>query len=656
MTLSIEQTKNIALAIRSLSIDGVEAAKSGHPGLPLGAADFSAVLWGQFLKFNPQDPTWLGRDRFILSAGHGSMLVYSLLNLFGYKLPLEELKKFRQWGSLTPGHPEFPLTPGVEATTGPLGQGTANSVGMALSAKMLAARFGDLFDNKVFALVSDGDLMEGLSAEAAAVAGHLGLDNLIYLYDDNLISLAGPTSVCFSESIPTRYEGHGWWVKQVDGHDHAAVAAALKEAIAVKGKPKIICCRTKIGFGSPNRGGSQKAHGEPLGAEEAKLTKQALGLDPAQTFFIPEEATSACAAVVEQNITAYHAWNEKYKTWRAANADKAKELDALVNRTIPTALKDELIAAFKEGKKDATRNQSGAALQVIAKHVPALVGGSADLDPSTKTKIANGGDVTKESFAGRNIHFGVREHAMGSIANGMAYQRCWIPFTATFLTFSDYMRPTMRLAALSELQTLFIFTHDSIYLGEDGPTHQAVEHFAALRAIPHSHVYRPADGLEVGMSYYAALTHKDGPSTLIFTRQNLEPLAREKFDPDAILKGGYVVSGSSCTDLVIMATGSEVSLAVKVAEKLGRPCRIVSIPCVEAFKAQDAAYRESVLPSAAKKISIEVGISMGWRDLVGDSGLVIGLDRFGASAPAEVLAEKFGFTPDAIAERVKKIL
>jgi transketolase len=617
----------------------------------------AAVLWSKYLRFDPTEPHWGNRDRFILSAGHGCMLLYSLLHLFGYELSIEDLKQFRQWESLTPGHPEWGMTPGVEATTGPLGQGFANGVGMALSGKLLAERYSkELFNYRVFGIVSDGDLMEGVAAEAASMAGHLGLDNLTYLYDDNLVSLAAPTSICFTESVPKRLEACGWWVKSIDGHDLTAIAQALDEAEKIQGKPKIICCRTTLGFGSPNRAGTHEVHGAPLGKDELKATKEKLGIPLDPTFWVPEDVKTLCAEVVSKNTKLHSGWNEKYSAWAKENPEKAARYQAQVDREIPTELRDELVAAFKDNKKDATRNHSSVAVQVIAKRLPGFIGGSADLDPSTKTKIKGSPDVTTGKFAGNNLHFGVREHAMGSVINGFAYQQCWFPYSATFLTFSDYMRPTIRLAALCHLQSIFIFTHESFYLGEDGPTHQPVEHTMTLRMIPNLHVWRPADGLEVAMSYYGALQRKDGPSTLLFTRQNLTPIDRaSNFDPESILRGGYVAYGEKHSDLVLIATGSEVSLAIEVSkslEKDGKGARVVSMPCVERYLAQDSSYRSAVVPPNAKKVSLEAGITTGWERIVGGNGIMIGLDHFGASAPAEVLAEKFGFTVAAVRARL----
>lgn len=658
MTLDTHNLSRLATTVRTLSIDAVQKANSGHPGLPMGAADFTSVLWANYLRCNPSDPAWINRDRFVLSAGHGCMILYSMLNLFGYDLPMSQLQQFRQWESTTPGHPEYGITPGVECTTGPLGQGAANSVGLALSAKMLAARYGEsLFNYKVYTLVSDGDLMEGVAAEAGSLAGHLKLDNLVYLYDDNKISLAGETEVCFTESVAQRYEGYGWFVQSCDGHNMAEVAACIDRALAQKGRPSLICCKTVLGYGSPNKKNTHEAHGAPLGPDEVKATKKNLGWPEDAQFLVPEDVKAFIAAQVEKKQQEYSAWQSAYAAWCKAKPELAQQLDAQLTRTLPSALKDELLQAFKEPKKDATRNLSGKAIQVIAKHLPGFVGGSADLDPSTKTAIVGGGRVGHEGYGGKNIHFGVREHAMGSIANGLAYTKAWIPYTATFLVFSDYMRPAMRVGAISHLQSLYIFTHDSFWVGEDGPTHEPIEHIMSLRVIPHLNVYRPADGVEVAMCYYGALQRTNGPSTLIFSRQNLAPLTRpSSFSPDDVLKGGYVVKECEAPKLVVVATGSEVSTALEAAALLeveGLPIRVVSMPCVEIFKEQPATYREQVLPKGIKTAVVEAGTTIGWSTLLDRDLLAIGIDRYGASAPGEVLAEKFGFTPSAVKAKLK---
>ncbi len=657
MTLDVEKTKKLANTVRTLSIDAVQKANSGHPGLPLGAADFTSVLWANYLRFNPKDPKWLNRDRFVLSAGHGCMILYSMLNLFGYEVPMSALQQFRQWDSITPGHPEFGITPGVECTTGPLGQGAANSVGLALSTKMLAARYGaDLFNNRVFTLVSDGDLMEGVASEAASLAGHLGLGNLVYMYDDNKICLAGETEVCFTESVPKRFEAYGWFVQSCDGHNLAEVAACLDKALAQNEKPSIICCRTILGYGSPNKKNTHEAHGAPLGADEIKLTKKELGWPEDAHFLVPDDVQKFCAAAVEKNSAEYSEWNTKFDSWKSANKDLAAALDSQITRKIDLKLKDELLAALKDGKKDATRNLSGKAIQIIAKHLPHFVGGSADLDPSTKTAIQGGGDVEKGHYGNRNLRFGVREHAMGSMVNGLAYTQSWIPYSATFLVFSDYMRPVMRVAAISHLQSLYIFTHDSFWVGEDGPTHEPIEHVMSLRLIPGMNVYRPADGVEVAMCYYSALERKKGPSTLIFTRQNLPALERPAtFTPDDVLKGAYIVHEPTNPKAVVVATGSEVGTAVEAAKALGsegHAVRVVSMPCAELYKAQDAAFKAKLLPDGMPVVVVEAGTTVGWTSIIGKDALVLGIDHYGASAPGELLCEKFGFSTAAVKAKI----
>ena len=661
MSVELDKIGNLANTVRTISIDAIQKANSGHPGLPLGAADFTSVLWAKYLRFNPKDPNWLNRDRFVLSAGHGCMLLYSMLNLFGYDLPMTELQKFRQWDSKTPGHPEFGITAGVESTTGPLGQGAANSVGLALSGKMLAARYGeDLFNYRVFSLVSDGDLMEGVAAEAGSLAGHLKLSNLVYLYDDNKISLAGNTDLCFSESVAKRYESYGWYVQSCDGHNPAEVATCLDNALAQSDKPSLICCRTVLGFGSPNKKNTHDAHGAPLGADEIKATKKHLGCDENAEFYIPEDVQNFIADCVEEKLGDYTKWQESFTSWKNSSPDLVPQLEAQVNRTIPETLRDDLLAAFADPKSDATRNLSGKAIQVIAKHITAFVGGSADLDPSTKTAIKDGGNIAAGNFGGKNIHFGVREHAMGSMANGLAYTQAWIPYTATFLVFSDYMRPAMRVGAISHLQALYIFTHDSFWVGVDGPTHEPIEHVMSLRLIPNLYVFRPADGVEIAMSYYAALQRKNGPSTLIFSRQNVPVLERASgWSADEVLKGGYILKTAEKPDLQIVATGSEVGLAVEAAAALedsGVAVQVVSMPCVELFNAQDDAYKSSVLPSGIKTVVIEAGTTTGWSSLLNRHVEAIGIDHYGASAPGGVLAEKFGFTASAVEAKIRTLL
>ncbi len=655
--MNTERLRALANTIRFLSVDGVEKAKSGHPGMPMGTADLAAVLWAYHLRFNPKDPNWTGRDRFVLSAGHGSMLLYSLLHLFGYDLPMSELQKFRQWDSKTPGHPEFGLTPGVETTTGPLGQGFANGVGMALAGRSLSAKYSpNLFGYRVYGIVSDGDLMEGVAMEAASLAGHLGLSNVTYVYDDNDISIGGSTDVCFTEDVGAKFEAMGWSVQSVDGHDFEEVNRAIEASKWENNKPSLIIARTTIAKGSPNKANTAESHGSPLGADEVKLTKRALGWPESPDFFIPEEVGQFCCQLMAEKVAEYDRWQKEYRTWSAKNDVESLEshLSRKTSKNLMAKLAD--VGASLQ-KKAATRNISGEVLQFLSKEVPSLIGGSADLEPSCLTLIKDSTDVTRFDFKGKNLRFGIREHAMGSIANGLAYSQAFIPYTSTFLVFADYMRPPIRLAALSHIQSLFIFTHDSFWVGEDGPTHEPIEQIMSLRLIPNLCVFRPADGIETALCYGAAIEKKSSPSVLLFTRQAVEPLKRDSsFTAEHVLKGGYVVSGKESTDLTIVATGSEVSLAQATADILKSSninCRVVSLPCWELFFEQDKSYQESVIPSGSKVVSIEAGVTAGWERIVGKDGLAIGMDRYGASAPGNVLAEKFGFTPAAVAEKIK---
>lgn len=658
MAENIDKIKALARNVRILSAEAVEKAKSGHPGLPMGAADYSAVLWANHLNFNPADNHWIARDRFILSAGHGCMLLYSLLHLFGYKVSLDDLKNFRQWESITPGHPEFGITPGVETTTGPLGQGFANGVGIALSSKLLSQTYAsELFKYRVFALVSDGDLMEGVTSEAASLAGHLALDNLIYIYDDNHISIGGDTNVCFTESVPKRFEAYGWHVQSVNGNDPAAFEACLKTALLETKRPKLICARTTIGLGSPNKAGHHEVHGAPLGEKELKLSKEALGWNYSEDFKVAEDVTHFCSEMLEKKKIVYNLWQDSFSKWKDSNTELYSKLKQQLGREVPDSLKQDLLNTFAQETKDATRNLSGKAIQVISKHVPFFIGGSADLEPSTKTLISGSADIQASNHSGRNIRFGVREHGMGALVNGLSYSSAWIPYSATFLVFSDYMRPTLRLAAISHLQSLFIFTHDSFWVGEDGPTHQPIEHIASLRLIPNLNVFRPADGIEVAMCYFAALQAKRTPSALLFTRQDVPTLKREaSFKADDILKGAYILKeGSNTCQLVLVATGSEVSLALETAqllELINISARVVSMPCMEIFLAQPREFKQRIIPPHFKKVIIEAGTCIGWERIVGTDALMLGIDHFGASAPGKVLAEKYGFTTPQIKEKV----
>lgn len=649
--------------IRMLSVDAVEKAKSGHPGLPMGCADIAFVLWMNFLRFNPEDPKWQNRDRFVLSAGHGSALLYSLLHLFGYDLPLEELKRFRQLGSMTPGHPEYGHTPGVETTTGPLGQGFANGVGMALAEKVLADKFNqngaEIIDHFIYALVSDGDMMEGIASEAASLAGHLGLSKLIYIYDSNHITIEGDTDFTFSEDVGKRFESYKWQVLKVDGYDHDAIKKAVLEGQADTERPTLIIARTHIGMGSPNKQDTASAHGEPLGGEEAELTKKNLGWPTDRTFYIPDEIKELCRKRVEELKKDYADWQKRFSETIQSDVNIHALWDAHFKGSIPKNLMEQLLGTLKKDSI-ATRSASGDMIQIISAEIPALLGGSADLAPSTKTNIKGSESIARKQFSGKNIHFGIREHAMGAMMNGMAVYGGIIPYGSTFLVFSDYARPSIRLAALMGVQAIYVFTHDSIFVGEDGPTHEPVEHLNSLRLIPGLRVIRPSDATETAAAWIAALEYKEGPTALILTRQNLPVIDRTKRPSASSLKcGAYTLTSSpENPDMIIMASGSEVALALECAdelEKRGVVARVVSFPSFELFDLQDKSYRDSVLPPACDKlVAIEAGTSLCWHKYVGRDGLVIGIDRFGASAPYKDLAEHFGFTKEKVLQRIEE--
>jgi transketolase len=658
------QLQDLAInAIRMLSLDAVQKADSGHPGLPMGAASMAYTLWTRHLRHNPKNPHWSNRDRFVLSAGHGSMLIYSLLYLSGYDLPLEELKNFRQWGSKTPGHPEYGHTPGVETTTGPLGQGGANAVGLALAEAFLAAHFNrdghTIVDHYTYAIVSDGDMMEGVFNEAAALAGHWGLGKLIYLYDNNKVTLDGAADMTFTEDIPGKFRAYGWHVLEVeDGNDVEAIDAAIKAAKAHTAQPTLISLRTIIGYGSPNFAGSSKAHGAPLGADEVKLVKEKFGW-PQEDFYVPGEALEFWRGAVEQGAQLESAWNAQFEAWRATYPDLAAEWDVAWSGELPKGW-DADIPVYSPDKQQATRNVSGEVLNAIAKHIPTMIGGDADLAGSTKTLIKGAGNTGKDHPAERNLRFGVREHGMGAIANGLALHGGIIkPYTATFLTFSDYMRPTIRLGALMNIPTVYIFTHDSIGLGEDGPTHQPIEQVMSLRLIPGLYVFRPADATETAESWRMAMT-LESPSVLIFTRQNLPVLTGEHIRP-GVERGGYVLADSDGTpDVILMGSGSEVHIAHEAQKILiadGIKARVVSIPCWELFHAQSSDYKESVLPSSVTaRVSIEAGVTLGWDRWVGSGGITIGIDRFGTSAPYKQIYENYGLTAKAVVEAAHKVM
>ena len=646
--------------VRFLAVDAIEKARSGHPGLPLGMADVGYSIWTRFMRYDPTDPQWTGRDRFVLSAGHGSMLLYALLHLTGHALPMEQLQQFRQLHSITPGHPEYGMTPGVETTTGPLGQGIGNAVGLAIAARMTDARFGTAdfspAGNRVFGIAGDGCLMEGISHEAASLAGHLGLGNLVLVYDDNHITIDGDTAIAFTDDSVKRFESYGWHVIKANPYDHDALTVALEAAVAETSRPSLVVCRSHIGYGSPKKQDTKHAHGEPLGPDETLATKRALGFPEAPAFHVPAEVRAHFAAIAADRANARAAWNQKYASWRAADAERAARWDAFSSGDVPKGLFETLCASAPTSTA-ATRAHGGAVIQKAAALVPALVGGSADLDGSTKTRLEGSPSVTPKDFSGRNLHFGVREHGMTAIGNGLALGG-YVPFTASFMTFTDYARPGIRLAALMKLRHVFVYTHDSIFLGEDGPTHQAIEHVAALRLIPNLLVMRPADGLETAAAWGIALERHDGPSLLALSRQNLPALTRPSdFTASHLRHGGYVLREHAAKDAVtLIATGSEVGLALDAATKLdaaGVPTRVVSMFAPQRFAAQDATWRDRVLPPGGRRVSIEAGVTGGWGTLLGGRGLAIGLDRFGESAPAEVLAEYFGFTGEAIAKRVK---
>lgn len=642
--------------LRFLSADGVQKANSGHPGLPMGAASMAYTIWTRHLRHNPRNPKWVGRDRFILSGGHGSMLLYSLLHLTGYNLSLDELQNFRQWGSLTPGHPEYGLTPGVEVTTGPLGQGFANGVGMAIAASHLAAAYNkpghEIIDSFIYAIVTDGDLMEGVASEAASLAGHLSLGRLIYLYDDNHISIDGSTDLAFTEDRAKRFEAYGWHVQRVeDGNDVEAIDKAIKSAKADP-RPSIIMCRTTIGFGAPNRQGTAKAHGEPLGDEELNAAKDNLGWTKEPRFFIPEDVLAFYRKAVDRGRELEADWKLRREAYARLFPDLGVELTRRLNGDLPESWETAVPTFPADTKGMATRAASGKVINALAPILPELIGGSADLAPSNNTKIDGSPAFQKNTYNGRNFHFGVREHAMGSILNGMAVFGGVIPYGGTFLVFADYMRAAVRLAALSHYPSIFIFTHDSVGLGEDGPTHQPVEHLTSLRLIPNLVVIRPADANETAQAWKAAISRRDGPTVLALTRQAVPVLDT----PASVERGAYVLKDFGTPEIILMASGSEVSLILEAAQKLadeGKGVRVVSFPSWELFEKQDEAYRESVLPKNIQlRLAVEAGTTLGWERYAGS---VIGIERFGASAPYKVIFEKLGFIVENVVKRAKEL-
>ena len=656
--------KIIANTIRGLSVDGVAAANSGHPGMPLGMADVCAVLWSEHMNFNPKNPKWLNRDRFILSAGHGSMLIYSLLHLYGYDLSMDDLKAFRQWGSKTPGHPENFVTAGVETTTGPLGQGVANAVGFALAEASLAARYNregsEIIDHYTYVVAGDGCLQEGISHEACSFAGHNKLGKLIMLYDSNNITIDGPTHISFTEDTRKRFEAYGWQVLEIDGHDYDQINSAIAEAKKEKSKPSIIICKTIIGFGSPNRAGTSKAHGEPFPAEEIELMKEKLGLPKDKSFFVPDEISDLRAKTQEKGENLENKWNELWENYKNKNQEAAKELENSIKGEISKEALD--IPLFGSEKAIATRSASGTVLNHIAKYIPQLMGGSADLTPSNNTLPAGEESFSPENPKGRYIRYGVREHGMAAIMNGMALHGGVLPYSGTFFVFSDYMRPAMRMSALMEQQVVYVLTHDSIGLGEDGPTHQPEAHLWAYRMIPNMTVIRPMDANETAEAWKSALKNKKGPTCLVLTRQNLPVYDRAGLGwakSEEAQKGGYVLCEDKDFEVIIIATGSEVELAVEAKAKLneqGVKVRIVSMPSTNIFDEQPQEYKESVLPkNILKRVAVEAGVTLGWYKYVGLEGRVIGLDRFGASAPYKTLYKEFGITTDAIVEAVNSL-
>ncbi len=657
--------------IRALTLDAVQKANSGHPGLPLGAAPMAYVLWTRFMRYNPRNPKWENRDRFLLSAGHGCMLLYSLLHLTGYDLSLDEIEHFRQWESKTPGHPENVLTPGVEITTGPLGQGFANGVGMAMGAAHLAAKFNqkdfELIDHYIYAIVSDGDLMEGVASEAASLAGHLKLGKLIYLYDDNHVTIEGFTDLAFSEDVPKRFESYGWHTSTVeDGNDTAAIDAAIRDAQSISDRPSLISVKTVIGYGMPTAG-TRKAHSDPPGEDAVREAKRHLGWPEDKQFYIPEEALSHFREAVDRGAKDEAQWNALVDRYNEKHSELGELWQQSMSGELPKDWEKHL-PSFADAEAMATRVASGKVINALAPHLPMLIGGSADLGVSNNTDIKDGGSFEATSYDGRIIHFGVREHAMGATLTGMALNGGLIPYGGTFMTFSDYMRPAIRLACLSEVQVIYVFTHDSIGLGEDGPTHQPIEHLAALRAIPHLFVVRPADVHEVREAWRLAITRRHAPTALALTRQKVPLIDRQKFSSaEGLRHGGYVLaegvstgSGSDRIKLILIATGSEISLALEAREELladGIATRVVSMPCLELFEEQSQDYRDEVLPpNITARLAIEAGVRQGWDRYVGPKGDVICLDRFGASAPGEVAMKKLGFNVENVVKHARPLL
>jgi transketolase len=654
-------------SIRVLAIDAVQKANSGHPGMPMGMAPAAYLLFTRFLRHNPKNPHWYGRDRFVLSAGHGSMLLYSVLYLTGYDLTIDDLKHFRQLGSRTPGHPENHVTPGVETTTGPLGQGFANGVGMAIAAKHLEALFdrdrAGLFDHRIFAICSDGDMMEGVSSEAASIAGHLGLGNIVYLYDDNHITIDGHTEIAFSENVTRRFDAYGWHTQAVeDANDLHALSTAIENAIAEKDRPSLIRVHSHIGYGSPHRQDSAEAHGKALGADEVKLTKQFYGWPVEPAFFVPDEALHEFRRCVERGADLESRWNRDFDSYARAHSREASDFKSMLAGELPAGWDSE-IPAFTPKESLATRESASRVEQAIARRVPALIGGAADLNESTFTDIKDGADFNRGSYAGRNLHFGIREHGMSSILNGIALHGGLIPLGSSFMVFTDYARPGIRLSALMRLHVIYVFTHDSIGLGEDGPTHQPIEHLSSLRAIPNLTVIRPGDANEAAVAWRLTMTHRDGPIMLALSRQKLPTLDRTTVaSADGLTRGAYVLSETpgKRPDLILLASGSEVQLALDAKpelEKRGHAIRVVSMPSFELFEAQDQAYRDSILPpSIRRRLAVEAGAPLSWYRWVGLDGDIIGMTTFGASGPYQEVLKHFGFTSENVVNRALKLL
>ena len=654
--------------IRILAAEAVQKANSGHPGLPMEAAPLAYLLWTRFMRYNPENPAWANRDRFVLSAGHGSMLLYAMLHLTGYNLSLEEIKNFRQWNSLTPGHPEYGLTPGVDTTTGPLGQGISTAVGMAMAEAHLVARFNrpghDVIDHFTYVIASDGDLMEGVSSEACSMAGHLGLGKMIVVYLDNHITIEGSTDLAFSENVGLRFDAYGWHVQRVmDGNDLASLESAIHAAQGVTDKPSIIVCRTIIGYGSPNRAGTSKAHGEALGEEELALTKKNLGWPAEPAFYIPEDVLTHFRQMASRGNELESAWKQTVDAYTADHPDLSREMQRCLNGDLPEGWENDLPIFTPDLDDMATRQASGTVINALAARIPELMGGSADLAGSTNTMIEAETDYAAGHYIGRNLRFGVREHAMGAALNGMMVHGGVIAYGGTFLVFSDYMRPAIRLAALMEVAPIYVFTHESVGLGEDGPTHQPIEHYMALRVIPHLIVIRPSDATETAEAWRAALLHRNAPVALLLTRQKMPVLDRTTLaSAEGLQQGAYILADAEgpTPDVILIATGSEVHVALAAREMLAADsigARVVSMPSWELFEAQPADYKESVLPtSVTARLAIEAGVTLGWERYVGTQGDVIGIDRFGASAPAKIIFEQLGFTAENAAARAKALL